>query len=116
MGKDFLLKTFIEDDSVPWTVVEKGIDRKIMAYNDDLMMVKVRFEAGFIGYLHQHVHTQITLIESGVFEVNVLNEKKILRKGDVFFIPPNIEHGVKCIEYGILIDIFNPLRNDLIVR
>jgi quercetin dioxygenase-like cupin family protein len=114
MQKEFLLKTYIEDETVPWTVVEKGIDRKVMAYNDDLMMVKVRFEAGSIGYLHQHVHTQITYIESGIFEVIVQNGKKILGKGDVFFIPSNIKHGVKCIENGILIDVFNPLRSDFI--
>ena len=114
MQKDFLMNMYIEDESVPWTAVEQGIDRKIMAYNDDLMMVKVRFEAGSVGNLHQHVHTQITLIESGLFEIYIQNEQKQLGKGDVFFIPSNIVHGVKCIEKGILIDVFNPVRFDFI--
>jgi quercetin dioxygenase-like cupin family protein len=97
MQNEIIPNNYIENESIAWTEVENGIDRKIMAYNEDLMMVKVRFETGAIGSLHQHVHTQMTFIESGVFEVFVREEKKVLRKGDVFFIPPNIEHGVKCI-------------------
>lgn len=107
-------KNFKEDETTPWKAVEKGIERKVMAYGDDLMMVKVRFELGAIGSMHKHLHTQVTLIESGVFKVVIHSEKKILRKGDVFYIPSNLLHGVECIEEGVLIDIFHPARKDFL--
>jgi len=107
-------KNFIEDADKPWVAVEKGIERKVMGYDDDLMMVKVRFETGSTGSLHKHIHTQITFIENGVFEVVIHSEKKILRKGDVFYVPSNILHGVECREAGVLIDVFHPVRKDFL--
>jgi quercetin dioxygenase-like cupin family protein len=49
-----------------------------------------------------------------VFEVTIGNEKKMLMAGDAFYIPPNVIHGALCIEAGVLIDIFSPMREDFI--
>ena len=67
-----------------------GVRRKIMSYDDRLMLVKVEFEKGGVGSVHKHHHTQITHIESGVFEVEINGEKKVLKGGDGFYIPPNL--------------------------
>ena len=40
--------------------------------------------------------------------------KKRLTKVDVFFALENIVHGVICLEEGLLIDIFNPAREDFL--
>ena len=106
---------FIEDKQLPWETAGAGIRRKIMSYDDRLMLVKVDFEKGAIGTLHKHPHTQITHIDSGAFEVEVEGTKKILKAGDGFYIPPNALHGVVCLEAGILIDAFSPMREDFIV-
>ncbi|MGC4101939.1 cupin domain-containing protein [Ferruginibacter sp.] len=107
-------KVFIENADIEWQEMAKGVRRKIMAYDERLMVVKVEFESGGIGTLHQHYHTQITHIESGVFEVEIGGEKKILKAGDAFYIPPNVMHGAVCIEAGVLIDVFSPMREDFI--
>jgi quercetin dioxygenase-like cupin family protein len=107
-------KVFIDNADIPWQEMTKGVRRKIMAYDERLMVVKVEFEKGGIGSLHQHYHTQITHIEQGVFEVEIASEKKILRAGDAFYIPPNVIHGAVCLEAGVLIDIFSPMREDFI--
>ncbi len=52
------------------------------------MLVKVRFETGKIGIPHKHHHSQITHVESGVFEVEINGDKQILKKGDAYYIPP----------------------------
>jgi len=108
------VKVFIENREIPWENVDKGMKRKIMAYDDKLMVVKVEFEKGGIGVLHQHYHSQITHVESGRFEVQINGEKKILTAGDAFYIPPNIIHGAVCLEAGVLIDVFSPMREDFI--
>ena len=99
---------------VEWQDVSPGIKRQIFGYNDKLMLVKVRFEKGAIGTLHHHIHSQASYVESGKFELTIGGEKKILQTGDGYFVPPNIEHGCICLEEGILIDVFNPAREDFI--
>jgi quercetin dioxygenase-like cupin family protein len=105
---------FVENASIEWEQVAEGMRRKIMAYDDSLMLVRVEFEKGGVGSLHQHYHVQITNVESGKFEVEINNEKRILQAGDVFYVPPNVMHGAVCLEAGVLIDVFSPMREDFV--
>lgn len=114
MKTNALASNFIENENVPWQEVEKGVHRKLMAYDEKLMLVKVKFETGGIGALHRHHHSQITQVESGVFEIEIDGQKKLLRRGDVYYIPPEALHGAVCIEAGELIDVFSPMREDFV--
>jgi quercetin dioxygenase-like cupin family protein len=105
---------FIEDKDIAWEFPDPGVRRKVMAYNDQLMLVRVDFEQGAVGTLHEHYHSQISHVESGAFEVQIDGEKKVLRAGDAFYVPPDTVHGVVCLEAGVLIDVFNPSREDFI--
>lgn len=102
------------DAELDWEILDEHCKRKIMAYTEDLMIVKVYFKKGGIGSIHQHIHTQASYVESGVFEVRIGDEKKILERGDVFLVPPSVDHGVVALEEGILVDSFTPLRQDFI--
>lgn len=97
-----------------WQDLGNGIQRQVFGYDDRIMMVKVKFEQGAIGVLHQHHHTQISYVESGVFEASIAGEQKTLQQGDGFYVPPNAEHGVVCKEAGILVDVFSPHREDFL--
>ncbi len=108
------LNVFIENEGIEWEQVDIGLRRKIMAYDDSLMVVKVDFEKDAIGALHHHYHSQISHVEKGVFEVQINGAKKILKAGDVFIVPPNVVHGAVCLEAGVLIDVFSPMREDFI--
>ena len=102
------------DVEIEWEKVADKVYRKIMGYDDNLMMVKVKFDKGGIGYKHNHPHVQTTFVESGVFEVTIGDEVKTLKAGDAFFVPSDVEHGVVNIEEGILVDVFNPAREDFL--
>ena len=108
------INAFVESDTMEWEQVAPGMKRKIMSYDDSLMLVKVAFEKGGIGTLHHHYHTQISFVASGVFEIEIDGKKKQLNQGDVFYAAPNSMHGAVCIEAGILIDVFSPMREDFI--
>lgn len=97
-----------------WEDLGNGIKRQIYGYNDAVMMVKVKFEEGAIGTLHEHHHAQVTYVESGIFETTIDNKTKILVKGDGFFAPPHKTHGVVCKGAGVLIDVFTPHREDFL--
>lgn len=114
MQTNELATVFIENADIPWEQVDKTVRRKIMAYDERLMVVKVEFETGGVGNVHQHPHSQITHVESGEFEVEIAGEKKILKGGDAFYIPTNVLHGAVCLKAGVLIDVFSPMREDFI--
>lgn len=105
---------FIENDTISWEQAGEGVRRKIMAYDENLMIVKVEFQTGAVGALHHHIHKQISHVESGVFEAEINGEVKTLKAGDAFYVPSNFVHGVVCLEAGILIDCFNPMREDFV--
>jgi quercetin dioxygenase-like cupin family protein len=107
-------KTLISDQDIEWEIINKTCKRKIMAYDDNLMLVKVAFEQGGIGALHHHPHLQMSYVAAGAFEVSICEDKKVLTSGDVFFVPSGEVHGVACLEKGLLIDVFNPVRKDFL--
>ena len=49
MKKTASAKEFIENETIDWEDVETGIRRKVMAYDEKIMLVKVKFETGGIG-------------------------------------------------------------------
>lgn len=103
---------FILSNNVAWEQVGEGISRQIMGYDGQLMLVKIKFEKGAIGYLHQHFHSQSSYVASGKFEVVINDVKQILEAGDGFYVEPDALHGVLCLESGVLIDAFSPMRED----
>ena len=108
-------KNFIGSELVEWQKMADGVRRKILTYDEKIMLVRVEFEKGGVGTLHQHYHVQVTNIESGKFEVEISGEKKVLQAGDVFHVPSHAWHGAVCLEAGVLIDIFTPMREDFVL-
>lgn len=107
-------KEFFTQTELAWENVASGMKRQILGYDDKIMMVKVKFQAGGIGQVHEHFHSQVTYIESGEFEVTIGEDKKILKEGDSFYIPPHVLHGCVCRKEGVLIDVFSPVRRDFL--
>lgn len=107
-------KVFFENKSINWETIDENIERQIVGYDQSVMMVNVRFKKDGIGAMHYHIHSQVTYIAEGKFEVTINKETKLLQKGDSFYVAPNLEHGVVCLEDGLLIDVFSPMREDFI--
>ena len=92
----------------------EGVKRKILSYTDELMCVENHFEKGSIGAMHHHPHTQITYVVSGKFEFTINGEKKVVCAGDSMLKKDSVEHGCVCLEEGILLDIFSPMRKEFV--
>lgn len=92
----------------------EGVERTILCYSENLMLVENHFKKGAVGALHHHPHTQATYIIEGAFEFEVDGEKHVVRKGDVLLKQNDIVHGCVCLEDGILLDVFTPMREDFI--
>ncbi|MDP4260988.1 MAG: cupin domain-containing protein [Bacteroidota bacterium] len=101
-------------NEIPWQDLGNGIYRQVFGYDDKVMLVKVKFDKGAIGVEHEHYHSQVTYVDSGVFEMTIGTEKKIIQKGDGYYVSPHVRHGIVCLEPGMLIDVFSPYREDFI--
>ncbi|MDO4163678.1 MAG: cupin domain-containing protein [Bacteroides sp.] len=106
--------TFISSKEKPWEPAGEGVMRQVLGYDGQVMIVKVKFEKGAIGTPHTHYHTQTTYVASGKFEFTVGNEKKIVEAGDGIYMEPDVLHSCVCIEAGMLIDCFSPMRADFL--
>ena len=107
-------EAFVFAKDVQWETPGPGIRRQVMAYDGQIMLVKVCFEKGAVGTPHEHYHSQATYIVSGKFEMLIGNEKKIMEGGDSYYIEPDQWHGCVCLEEGMLIDVFSPMRADFL--
>ena len=107
-------KTFLFEEDKVWEPAGEGVVRQIMGYDGQMMMVKVKFEQGACGLPHTHYHTQTTYVASGKFEFTVDGETKVVGPGDGIYMKPDIEHSCLCLEAGILIDTFSPMRKDFL--
>ena len=108
------MKTHIKNSDVPLEDVAWGMTRQIMGYDTNIMVVRVFFKKDAIGAEHAHPHQQVSYVEKGMFEVNIAGKKEILKAGDAFVVPSEALHGAVCLEDGILIDTFSPMRKDFI--
>ena len=94
------------EKELDWEKPAPGIRRQIMGYDGQLMMVKVEFEKGAVGSMHQHYHSQATYVG---------DRKEILSTGDGYYVEPDQPHGCVCLEAGVLIDTFSPMRADFLI-
>jgi quercetin dioxygenase-like cupin family protein len=37
-----------------------------------------------------------------------------MKAGDCVYIPPDVDHGAVCVEAGVLLDMFSPIREDFL--
>ena len=91
-----------------------GVSRKVLAHNNQLMIVEVHFEKGGVGSVHTHPHLQSTYVQSGRFLFTIAGVEHEVAQGDTIAFPSGIPHGTLCLEAGVLVDIFNPMRKDFL--
>jgi quercetin dioxygenase-like cupin family protein len=81
-----------------WEDAEPGVRRRILQAQGGLMLMEVQFAAGAAGYVHDHVHEQISYCVSGRFEYSLDGRPHILAAGESIYVPSNARHGAKALE------------------
>lgn len=97
-----------------WEDLGPGLSRQILGWDKQIMMVKVKFEKGVSASQHSHFHTQTSFCHSGKFEFTIDGEKYVVGPGDGLYIAPNLMHGAVCLEAGVVLDVFSPVREDFL--
>jgi Uncharacterized conserved protein, contains double-stranded beta-helix domain len=105
---------YILTNNMEWEKLGGGVSRKFLGHDNQIMMVLVKFEKGALGAPHHHFHTQATYCVSGKFEFESEGVRQVIDAGDGVYIEPNLLHSAVCIEEGMLIDTFSPVREDFL--
>jgi quercetin dioxygenase-like cupin family protein len=100
--------------TVPIEVLDPGIKRQILGFGPDIMTVKVWFETGAVGAVHSHPHSQSTYVESGRFLYQLGDRQFEVEAGDGIYIAPDTLHGSTCLQAGVMLDNFSPVRADFL--
>ena len=99
-----------------WEDAEPGVRRRILQAQGRLMLMEVQFAIGAKGYVHNHVHEQTSYCVAGRFEYFLDGQTHVLAKGESIYVPSNARHRATALEAGTLIDVFTPVREDLLGR
>lgn len=105
---------FLSGSEAKMQELSGGVKRKVLVHNEDMMMVEVHFQQGGVGSVHAHPHVQATYIVSGSFEFENDGENRIVNQGDSLLFASNVTHGVVCLEAGVVLDVFSPMRKDFL--
>lgn len=77
----------------------------------NIMLSFVRMGPHALAPEHAHAEEQMGTIIEGAYEMEIQGERKMCRKGDVYYIPPNVPHAARTYDEGVLaLDVFNPPR------
>ncbi|WP_438444387.1 cupin domain-containing protein [Gorillibacterium sp. sgz5001074] len=99
-----------------WENAEPGVKRCILNANGGLMMMEVHFEQDAEGYQHSHVHEQMSYCLKGKIAFTIEGVETVISQGQTIYIPSGARHGVKALEPSALLDVFTPIREDLLKR
>jgi quercetin dioxygenase-like cupin family protein len=91
---------------------ERGLIRRVGAYNDKLLLAEHRMEKGWVGAKHQHEHDQIVYVVSGRLTVTVGDETFAVAAGDSFVVRGGVDHQASAVEDSVVVDVFTPCRSD----
>lgn len=90
----------------------KGVHRRTMAITDGMMLCEILLESDAIVPLHQHIHEQVGYVVYGTIEMTIAGETRVLGQGDSYAIPSNVPHSARAIAETVVIDVFNPPRDE----
>ena len=90
----------------------KGIYRRTMCFNDNIMLCHFILDKDSEVPIHQHEEHQVGYIIKG--KIRFITDKGdfTLLEGDSYIFQSNEKHGAIVLEDSEVIDVFNPSRDD----
>ena len=82
-------------------------------WGEQMLFSLVEVDADSEVPLHTHPHEQGGIIVEGELEMGVDGEVKLLKPGDMYIIPGNVEHYARAYtNKAKALDIFSPVREE----
>lgn len=82
-------------------------------WGEQMLLSLVEVDANSEVPLHTHPHEQGGIIVEGELEMGIGGEVKLLKVGDMYIIPGNVEHYAKAYAAkAVALDVFSPVREE----
>ena len=92
--------------------LHKGVASKTF-WGDKMLLSLVEFDPGSEGATHSHSHEQAGVVIEGEIEFTIGEVKQLLKPGDCYVIPSDVEHSATATGIGCkMMTVFSPVRED----
>lgn len=105
-------KDFVKTEDAETFRPEPGMQRQVLAHNEQIMLVRHFFEQGWVGARHSHPHHQLVYVVSGALRVDVGGKMFDAHVGDSFVVDGGVEHQASALEASEVLDVFTPVREE----
>ena len=95
---------------------EPGLERRVLAHNQNMMLVEHQMQVGWAGARHAHPHDQLVYVISGRLRFSCGDSTFEAGAGDSFILRGNIEHQAWALKPSVVLDVFTPYREDYLPR
>ncbi len=105
---------FVKGNEVKAVDMAPGIMRKVLTYNEDIMVCEITLKKDSILAEHSHMNLQNTYIAQGKLKLIVEGKEYILTAGDSILMEGDVIHSGVALEDTKAIDTFAPMRKDFL--
>jgi quercetin dioxygenase-like cupin family protein len=96
---------------------EPGLLRRILAHNENMMLVEHRMEPTWVGARHSHPHDQLVYVIKGRLRFFCGDDEFEAAAGDSFVVKGGVEHSARALgEPAVVLDVFTPYRQDYLPK
>ncbi len=104
---------------MPFLKIEQLLHKELLPgfnahllHTDRMTIGHIKIEEGAVLPEHHHEHEQVTTIIRGELEMTVAGETQSCKPGDMILIPSNTPHSARAITACVVMDVFQPARDD----
>jgi quercetin dioxygenase-like cupin family protein len=97
-----------------WIEIKPGIRRKVFPPGEQMLSILIDFKEGAFGEEHAHPHEQLGFVVSGKLEMVIDGALHNIAAGQQIHIQGNARHSIKALEDSVVLEIFTPVREDII--
>lgn len=91
-----------------------GIKIKTVCHGEKTLMAEFILKAGSDLPSHTHPHEQTGYLVMGHISLHIDGKEYDVKTGDSWCIPGDVEHGAKILENSVAVEVFSPVREDLL--
>ncbi len=103
---------FLEPEDFLKKEVFPGVTIRVV-HGERMTFMFLAFAPRSVLKTHRHPHEQIGHVLEGAFELTIGDEKRAVKAGDSYLIPPDVPHGAVSGDLPAkVMDVFSPVRED----
>lgn len=93
-----------------------GVRIKTLVHGATTLMAEFHLDAGHELPAHVHPHEQTGYLVRGRIRLRIGDQVRELTAGDAWCVPGGVEHGADLLEDATAIEVWSPVREDLLPR